>query len=71
MISKAAWYKEAAGFITVVTWLSIVGLIIYYAVAEVDKVIDWPSLVLLLVIASITSLLRMSSGRVSTEAHDI
>jgi hypothetical protein len=68
-ITKAAWYKEAAGVVTVFSWLVFLGMIVYYAI--LGETPDLPTVVVLVATGSLSGMLRMTSGRISTNKYDL
>ena len=70
MITKAPWYKEAAGVVAVFSWLSIIGLYIY-AVATDTFLRQWWYVLAIFTIAIYASALRNSTPKFGIDIKDI
>lgn len=69
LISKAPWYKEASGVLAVASWLALLGVWTWAMVT--GTMIDWWYLVVVTVIAVISSMLRGTSANTSVEKFDL
>lgn len=70
IITKTAWYKEAAGVLAVITWTTLVGLWAW-ALLTGSRLGQWYYLLVLVVIAVISSLFRWASRETSVEKYDL
>jgi hypothetical protein len=71
LISKAPWYKEAAGFVAVMGWLLFLGLMAYGIVTESRLPGQWWYMLSLATTNTVASIFRWASGRISVESEEI